>query len=161
MRRLLRVVAREGADYVLMHNRGRGEIAGPNIHYDRIVDDVISDLHASIARAIKFGVDREKIIVDPGLGFAKTTAQSIELLARTEKIVALGHRTMIGVSRKSMVGKMASADECSPLPIDERLAGSLAAAIFAAASGAQILRVHDVEQTVQALRTYDVLLSFD
>jgi dihydropteroate synthase len=105
-----------------------------------------------VAAAEAAGVAREAIAIDPGIGFAKLAPQSVELLRRLPELAVLGRPILAGVSRKSFIGRITG--EAEPR---RRLAGSLAAALFAAARGARILRVHDVAETVQALRMWEAL----
>ena len=116
-------------------------------HYDDVVTDVAHFLQHQIVAAQACGV--EKIIVDPGIGFGKTTSHNLELIRRLDTIVALGHPVMIGASRKRFIGEITGAN-----PPDTRLAGTLTAHLAAVENGAQILRVHDVVEHLQALRTW-------
>jgi dihydropteroate synthase len=100
-------------------------------------------------------VSRDKIIIDPGIGFGKTVEHNFILIKKLDLLAKLGYPILIGVSRKSFIGK--SLD----LPVDERLEGSLAAAIYAALKGAAIIRVHDVLSTVRALRIVELIEKAD
>ncbi|MEM9074152.1 MAG: dihydropteroate synthase [Myxococcota bacterium] len=149
---LLEVVAAHDAEVVLMHNRGRGEVAGPNIAYDNVVDEVLEELAYSTQRAISAGVARARIWIDPGIGFAKTAEQSATLLGATERFVATGQRVLVGASRKSFIAALAPCPSGEPPGPQQRLAGSLAAVTLAAVGGAHAIRVHDVAESLQALR---------
>jgi len=98
------------------------------------------------------GVNKSRIVLDPGIGFGKTVAQNFALLARQAELLVAGFPLLIGWSRKSSIGKALQADAPEPPPPGERLVGSVAAALMAAERGASILRVHDVRETVQALQ---------
>jgi dihydropteroate synthase len=150
---LLRAVARAGAELVLMHNRGAGAVDAESTRYGDVVDDVLAELRACVDRAVAAGVSRDRLWLDPGLGFAKTPAQSLALLARTADLVrrAEGLRVLVGASRKAFLGEAVRADGREPPPPGERLAASLVAALRAARAGAHAVRVHDVAATRQAL----------
>ncbi len=154
---LLAAVARHGADLVLMHTRGSGEVTRANTAYDDVVGDVARELREACAVALAAGVSSDGLYVDPGLGFAKTAAQSAELLARTGELRGLGARVLVGASRKSFLGVLAERAGARPGP-DARLGASLAAAMVAARQGVAAVRVHDVAQTRQAL---DVLAALE
>jgi dihydropteroate synthase len=148
--RLLEVCARGGVELVLMHNRGRGEVREPFTVYGDVIADVRDELLAAVERACGFGVARERLWLDPGLGFAKTAAQSGALLAATSALVASGLPVLVGASRKSFLAALTTVD--GPVaPPTERLGGSIAAAVIAALAGARAVRVHDVAPTRQAL----------
>lgn len=144
------VVARHGAALILMHSRGpmsemKGYSQYPDDAYHDVVTDVLVDWRAARDRAVALGVPRERIWLDPGLGFAKNARQSFELLARTAELAREGATVVVGPSRKSFI---AAAD---PAPAEERLGGTVAACLFAARAGAAVLRVHDVRAVKQAL----------
>lgn len=148
---LLQVAATSGAELVLMHNRGRGERSETNVRYGDVVRDVLAELMAAVDRAVTVGVRPEQIWLDPGIGFAKTAAQSSMLLARTDAFVATGHRVLVGASRKSFIAEsapLATGDAPTAL---QRLGGSIAAVTMAALLGAQAVRVHDVLESRQAV----------
>lgn len=147
---LLRLVAQTGVELVLMHTRLGGRVVEETTRYQDIVRDVLAELEIAAARARTFGVADAAIWFDPGLGFAKTAAQSMELLARTSELVRHGRPVLVGASRKSFLGVM------SPMPSGkepaprERLGASLAAVCIAARAGARAVRVHDVLASRQA-----------
>jgi dihydropteroate synthase len=134
------VVAGHGVPVIVMHNR---ETADPAI-------DIMADIAAFFARSLdlaeRAGIARDRIVLDPGIGFGKTPEQSMTALARLDALKALGLPLLVGASRKRFI------DTVSPAPPDRRLGGSLAAHLLAVAGGAHIIRVHDVAETVQALR---------
>jgi dihydropteroate synthase len=139
-RDMARVVADCGAMVVVMHNR---ETVDPAI-------DIIADIEKYFSRSLdiasRAGVPSNRIVLDPGVGFGKTPAQSIETIARLGALRRFGLPLLLGASRKRFI------DSVSPAPPGARLAGSLAAHLAAADAGAAILRVHDVAETLQALR---------
>ncbi|HLJ71650.1 MAG TPA: dihydropteroate synthase [Roseiarcus sp.] len=137
---MARIVAGTGAAVVVMHNRERAE---PAI-------DIIADIAAFFARSLdiaaRAGVAPSRIILDPGIGFGKTPAQSVVALARLGELRRFGLPLLVGASRKRFI------DKISPAPPERRLAGSIAAHLAAAEAGAAIVRVHDVAKTLQALK---------
>jgi dihydropteroate synthase len=137
---------------VLMHMRGAPADMHARASYRDVVQEVRCELAERIAAAERAGVQREQIAIDPGIGFAKKPAQSMDLLRHLPEIAALGCPVLVGVSRKSFMAS--AAGEPDPR---RRLPGSLAAGLFALSRGAAILRVHDVAETVQALRVWSAL----
>ncbi|MFD2182050.1 dihydropteroate synthase [Rhodoplanes azumiensis] len=134
------LAARRGVPIVVMHNR---ETADPAID---IVADVEAFFARSLAVAADAGLPAEQIVLDPGIGFGKTPAQSLATLAATRRFLGFGRPLLIGASRKRFI------DSVSPAPPDQRIGGSIAAHLLAVLDGAAIVRVHDVPETVQALR---------
>jgi dihydropteroate synthase len=120
--------------------------------YEDVVREVRDFLEERIRGANQAGIAQEQIIIDPGIGFGKTLAHNLALLKNLQSLNSLGQPLLIGVSRKAFIGKILNA--AGP---EERLEGSLAAAVAAALSGANILRVHDVGETVRALRVADAI----
>jgi len=137
--RMAALVAKTNTTVVLMHNRAMAEGRYDSANYDDVVTDVAQDLLASVARAEKSGIARDKIILDPGIGFGKTPQQNLALITHLKKIGALGFPLLMGVSRKSFIGKTLD------LAIDERLEGTAACVTACVLNGADILRVHDVK----------------
>jgi dihydropteroate synthase len=146
------LVAERGCPVVLMHMRGTPADMVTLAHYDDVAAEVIRELGRRIAAAEAAGIARDAIAIDPGIGFAKKAENSVELLRRLPELAALGCPILVGVSRKSFLG--AASGEQEPR---RRLAASLAAGLFALVRGAAILRVHDVAETVQAVRTWQAL----
>lgn len=144
---MARVVAEHGAAVVVMHNRDATE-AGIDI-----VTDVKNFFARSLEIAARAGIARERIVLDPGVGFGKTPEQSITVIARLDEFRSLGQPLLIGLSRKRFI------DTISPAPPDRRIGGSIAANMLAVLSGAAIVRVHDVAETVQALRVMHAIRS--
>jgi dihydropteroate synthase len=143
----LDAAAEIGCDVVLMHMQGEPRTMQAAPRYDEVVSEVGDFLHARAEAAIAAGVPRERIWLDPGIGFGKTADHSLALLRHLRRIVGLGYPVLVGVSRKSSISRIAG-DKAHE---DGRLGGSIAAALAAARSGASMLRVHDVAETRQAL----------
>ena len=146
------LVADRGCPAVLMHMRGTPGTMHSEALYDDVVADVRRELAERIAVALRAGIARDRIAIDPGIGFAKKAAQSMELLRHLPDLATLGYPILVGVSRKSFLA--GTTDETDPR---HRLPGSLAAGLFALSRGAAILRVHDVAETVQAIRVWQAL----
>jgi len=134
------------AGLVVMHMQGDPGTMQDEPHYRDVVAEVAAYLLGQAASLEAAGVARERIALDPGIGFGKTTAHNLELLRRLDEIVALGYPVLVGASRKRFIGEITGVTE----PRD-RLAGSIAAALVAVEHGVAIVRVHDVAETVQAL----------
>ncbi len=146
------LVAARGCPVVLMHTRGTPAAMYAEAHYDDVAAEVRLELAARIAAAERAGIDRSKIAIDPGIGFAKLAAHSIELLRRLAELAELDCPILIGVSRKSFIHAVTG--EADP---KRRFPASIAAGLFALSRGAAILRVHDVPETVQAIRMWQAL----
>lgn len=139
--------AREEAALILMHMKGRPAQMHEEAHYPSgVMGEIIGLLSGAIAIAEARGVDRERIIVDPGLGFGKRAAHTLEALARLGELRSLGRPILVGPSRKSFIG------EVTGLPVSERLIGTSAACAIAVMNGARMVRVHEVEPVLPALR---------
>lgn len=154
---ILDAAAEAGAAFVVTHNR-RGEVRrsaiGPHVGavaYDDLVRDVFRDGERLLDRAQVAGIARDRLLFDPGFGFGKSPEQNVDLLRGMGALTALGGALMVGVSRKSFVGFVLG------LPPDQRLEGSLAAAVIAVANGADIVRVHDVAATKRAMAMADAI----
>jgi dihydropteroate synthase len=150
------LLARYACGVVLMHMRGTPQTMTQHTVYADLLGDIRDELAQSVARAETAGIDRARITLDPGLGFAKTAAQSLAVLRGLPALASLGLPILVGASRKSFIGVYGG--ETQPA---RRGAGSIAAALFAAASGAAILRVHDVGETRQALNVWLALAHGD
>jgi dihydropteroate synthase len=151
-----KLVAARACPVVLMHMRGTPASMNTRSIYENLVEDVLRELTATRDAALAAGIRPEYIALDPGFGFAKLGAQNLELLRATAKFVKLGHPVLIGVSRKRFIGEAGG----EPAP-EKRGPGSIAAGLYAALQGAHILRVHDVPETVQALRVWRRLIAGD
>ena len=148
--RIAYVAANAGAGLVLMHSRGTLDTLHAQPPVDNILAEVTSDLRRAIDVARSGGVRDEQIALDVGIGFGKTQEQNLELLAKLDNIVNefREYPMLIGASRKSFIGNILGG-----IPPQERLGGSIAAALIAVQNGAKIVRVHDVKETVAAIRT--------
>jgi dihydropteroate synthase len=137
---LAQVVAERGVPVIIMHNRDAADAA----------IDILADISAFFSRSLEIarraGIAREKIVLDPGIGFGKTAEQSLTAIACIGELKSFGLPLLVGASRKRFI------DKVSPAPPDQRLGGSIAAHVLAILGGAAIIRTHDVAETVQALR---------
>lgn len=150
---LARVAAAAGVPVCLMHMRGTPETMQIDPDYpDGVCEEIHKFFEERIAAAVGAGVKQSQIVLDPGIGFGKTVEHNLEILNRLECFRRLGRPLLIGASRKSFIGKILD------LAPAERLEGSLAAAAVAAAKGADIVRVHDVAETVRAVRIADAIV---
>ncbi len=149
---MARVVAEEGAGLVLSHMRGTPATMRERAEYGDVVAEVSQELGESVALALDAGIPKERIVLDPGLGFAKTGTQTLLLLRDLASLASLGYPVLVGPSRKSFLG------EITHLPSSERLPGTLAACVVAFSRGAKLFRVHDVAPTVQALKVTQAIL---
>jgi len=145
------VVQEAGAGLILMHSRGTPRDMQHDPRYHNVVTEVIEELDEACRRATDRGVGAAHIVVDPGIGFAKSMSHNLELLRHLDRLVIRGRPVLVGVSRKSFIGRILDAG------IEERLEGSLAAATAAVLSGAHVVRVHDVAATVRAVRVADAI----
>ena len=144
---LASVVAESGAYLCLMHMQGEPRTMQVDPRYDDVVDDVKAFLADRLAFAVREGIAEERICVDPGIGFGKTVEHNFELLRRLDELTELGRPLVVGFSRKRSLGRLLGDPEATTGP----LAASLAAGVAAYERGATILRVHDIEEHVQAL----------
>ncbi len=147
---LAEAAAAAGADYVIMHNRGRGEVRAPNTDYTDLVADVMDELLAAAERVEGAGVPKRAVWLDPGLGFAKTARQSAELLSSLGRFRKTGYRVLVGPSRKSFIAELAPDPSGGRPPADARLGGTAAAVAMCVAAGVDAVRVHDVAVMRQA-----------
>ena len=143
---MLATVADRGASIVLMHRKGTPRTMQRLARYRDVVEEVKRFLAERVEAALRAGIAPERIAVDPGIGFAKTARHNLLILARIGQITALGFPVVVGVSRKRFLGRILD------LPVDERVEGTIAASLLAAAGGARILRVHDVKPLARAVR---------
>jgi dihydropteroate synthase len=147
------VVARSGAAVVLMHMKGTPLTMQNDPSYGDLLGEIAGFLDDRIRVAEAAGIPRERIIVDPGIGFGKSTAHNLELIRRQDVFHALGRPLLMGFSRKAFLGRILG------LPPDERLEGTIAAAVVSVERGAHILRVHDVGPVARAVRAAEAILS--
>ena len=147
------VVARRGAPVILMHNRGRSTAMYEHATYTQVVSEVAAELQSSAEAAIASGITRDRIILDPGLGFAKHANQTLEALAGLSRFAHLGYPLVSGPSRKSFL-KVGLGDVAP----GDRIWGTAAAVAASVMLGAHIVRVHDVRQMVQVVRVTDSIM---
>lgn len=147
---LASLAAAAGVGLVVMHMQGTPR----DMQRDPRYGDVVAEVHASLALAAASAREKgvDEVYVDPGIGFGKTTAHNLALLRSLPALVAAGEPVLVGTSRKSFIGRILAGEGRAPLPAEERLEGSLATAVHAAVSGASMVRVHDVRETVHAVR---------
>ena len=148
----LQAAAASGAALCLMHMQGEPRTMQKDPHYGDVMAEVKGFLEERAGAAQTAGVVRERIVVDPGFGFGKNLEHNLTLLRRLPEIAALGHPVLVGLSRKSMIGTLLDGK-----PVEERMQGSVAAAVIAVQNGASIVRVHDVAPTVEALKIVSAL----
>lgn len=142
----LAAAAELGRPVCLMHMQGEPRTMQQDPRYEDVVGDVAAFLRARVAECVEAGLSEDLLVIDPGFGFGKTPQDNIDLLANLRQLQAIGPPLLIGVSRKSTLGVITGRD------VNERLPASLAAAVMAVERGAQIVRSHDVAETVDALR---------
>lgn len=147
----LAAVAGSACAICIMHKQGNPQTMQQSPQYADVVVDVRDYLSQRIAAAEQAGIARERMVVDPGFGFGKTLEHNLELLRRLDELTALTVPVLAGLSRKSMIGKLTGSDP------GDRLAGSIAAALFAVQRGTAIVRVHDVAATRDALAVWTAL----
>ncbi|MFZ2938149.1 MAG: dihydropteroate synthase [Candidatus Omnitrophota bacterium] len=144
--KIAKVVADYDAGAIIMHMKGKPQTMQKKPLYSSLIGEIIEYLDKSINQAVCLGVNKEKIIIDPGIGFGKTPLNNLEILKDLKEFKILGRPILIGTSRKSFIGKILHAG------IQERLYGTLATSMFAVGNGANILRVHDVKPIKEALK---------
>jgi dihydropteroate synthase len=150
---LLETVSRTGAGVVLMHMLGEPRTMQDDPRYDDVVAEVHEFLRERIEAAVFAGIPEERICIDPGIGFGKTVDHNLALLRAVPALRMLGAAVMVGASRKGFIGTLTGVEDPAA-----RLEGSLAVAVLAAAHGADLVRVHDVEATVRALKVADAVV---
>ncbi|CAM3872304.1 MULTISPECIES: dihydropteroate synthase [Rahnella] len=149
----LQAAAETGLPVCLMHMQGDPKTMQQSPHYDNVVAQVDQYFVEQIARCVNAGIPKNKLLLDPGFGFGKNLEHNYQLLARLAEFHHFGLPLLVGMSRKSMVGQLL---HVSP---EKRVTGSVACAVIAAMQGAQIVRVHDVKETVEAMRIVEATLS--
>lgn len=143
--KMAEVIAKANVPCCLMHNR-------KETVYQNYIQEVLSDLEESLAIAKQAGIAREKIILDPGIGFAKTYEQNLLLLQQLEALHSLGYPVLLGTSRKSVIGLTLN------VPASERVSGTLATTVMGVMKGCSFVRVHDVKANVQAIQMTEAIL---
>lgn len=145
------IVAQYGAGVVLMHIKGTPRNMQKDPVYDDLIGEIRQYLTAAVARFESAGVNPDHILVDPGIGFGKTLDHNLELIRRLGEFRGLGAGILLGVSRKSFIGLL------TDRPVDDRLAGTIAAVVAGVFAGADVMRVHDVAMVVDALKVTDAI----
>jgi dihydropteroate synthase len=151
--RMVEVIARSGVDCCLMHMLGEPRTMQAAPHYEDVLAEVEAFLRERLELALAHGIARERILLDPGIGFGKTDAHNLELLRRLDELCELGAPILVGTSRKAFLGRILAraAGREQPLAPDERLAGTLVTNVLAYERGASVFRVHDVAPVRDAL----------
>jgi len=147
------VVRAAGCPWILMHWRGHSRRMQDLAHYVDVVDDVRRELAERVEAANQAGISSDRIVIDPGLGFAKTAEHNWALLAHLDVLVGFGLPVLIGASRKSFLGRVLADPAGTPRPVGERESATVALTAYAATQGAWGVRVHDVRANVDAART--------
>jgi dihydropteroate synthase len=147
--RMAKIAAKYKAAVVLMHMKGNPRTMQNSPSYASLMDEILRYLQEAIDRALEAGIDRNKIVVDPGIGFGKTVRDNLNILNNLNELKILGRPILIGTSRKSFIGKILNAGP------GERIFGTVASCVLAARNGAHIVRTHDVREVSQALKILD------
>lgn len=134
-----------------MHMQGNPRTMQKNPHYVSLIDEIIEYLDRAIKRAQASGIEREKIIIDPGIGFGKLVEHNLEILKRLGDFKVLGRPILVGPSRKAFIGKILHVEP------QDRTFGTVSSCVLAAKFGAKILRVHDVKEVKQALKVFEAI----
>ncbi len=145
------LVAERGVAICVMHMRGQPRDMQIDPRYEDVVAEVCDFLSARVDAAMAAGIPRAHILVDPGIGFGKTLAHNLSLLSRMQDVVGLGQAVVVGVSRKGVIGLVTGR------PVEGRAAGSIGGALAAIAGGAHVVRVHDVQDTVDAVQVWNAI----
>ena len=145
--KMMELAFQSKSSIIIMHMQGNPENMQENPTYSDVVDEVYDYLCERTLKSVEAGIEKEKIIVDPGIGFGKKVEHNLEILSRFCEFNEMGYPVLTGVSRKFFIGNLLGG-----LPAEERLEGSIAAAVYAFLSGASILRVHDIKETLRAIK---------
>lgn len=155
---MAKLIADAGCPWILMHWRGHSRDMNSLATYDDVVADVCVELSSRVDAAVAAGVDTDQLVLDPGLGFAKTADHNWQLLAQMDAVLALGLPVLLGASRKSFLGALLADPDGTPRPVDQRESATLATTVLAAEWGVWGLRVHDVRSTVDALMVQEAVV---
>lgn len=150
--RIARVAAKHGATLIVMHMKGTPADMQVAPKYKDLIGEILESLRSSVSKGLAAGISKEKIVIDPGIGFGKTVEHNLEIISRLDEFKQLGYAICVGTSRKSFIGKVLDRPGT-----DDRLAGSIATAAIAVMKGANIIRAHDVAETCQAARITDAV----
>lgn len=148
---MAKVAAEAKAPVIIMHKKGKPRTMQKYPIRKNVMSEILSYLQKSVSRAVEAGIDEDKIILDPGIGFGKTLRQNLEILKRLREFKSMGFPILIGTSRKQFIGAILK------LSVQERLNGTLATLAVAVINGAHIVRVHDVREAVQVVRICDAI----
>jgi dihydropteroate synthase len=149
---MAKIISQSKAGVVLMHMQGTPEMMQDNPKYRDVLTEIIGFLKQSISIAVSAGIDPNKIAIDPGIGFGKTDSHNLLILKKLNLLKELDKPVLLGVSRKSLIGNILN------VSVDERLEGSLSAAVFGVLQGASIIRTHDVQATRRAIKVIDSIM---
>jgi dihydropteroate synthase len=150
--KMAEVVAKYNAGVILMHMKGTPSTMQKNIKYKDVISDIFNFLHERADFALQNGIKKESIILDPGIGFGKTVEDNLLIIKKLAEFKSLNYPLLIGISNKSFLAKVAGVSE-----LPERIIPSITASAFAAVNGADIIRVHNVKETVLSLKVVDAL----
>jgi len=152
-RKMAKIVSKYKAGAVIMHMKGNPRTMQNNPVYKSLIDEIIEYLDRAITRAVDCGIDKEKIVVDPGIGFGKLLEHNSQILNRLKELKILGRPILVGPSRKSFIGKILDAGP------QERVFGTISACVLAVKNGANIIRVHDVRAVKEATKVLNTITS--
>lgn len=150
-KKMARVIAHYNVPVVIMHRSGSSHVMQKRTRYKDVVRDIIDALRESMEIGLRAGIARDRIIIDPGIGFGKTTEQNLEIIKRLSEFKVLGLPILIGASRKSVIGTVLKLD------VTRRLEGTLALTAVAIQNGASIIRVHDVKENQHVITMCDAV----
>lgn len=150
---LLKMVARYEASIILMHMRGTPRTMQKRVYYKNFLREVLFELRQAIEKCLDAGIKKDKIIIDPGIGFGKTLEHNLELIRRLKDFQSLGRPILVGPSRKSFIGRILKRG------VSERLIGTVAAVCACIINGARIVRVHDVKKIKEAVLMTDAIMN--
>ena len=150
---MAKTIARFRAGVILMHMQGSPETMQDNPQYVDLLAEISEFLNQSITIAATAGIDPDKIAIDPGIGFGKTDSHNLLILKNLSRLKELGKPVLLGISRKSLIGNILN------VSVDERLEGSLSAAVFGVIQGASIIRTHDVQATRRAIKVAESIMN--
>jgi len=144
--KVAQVAAKYKTGLILMHSKGTPQSMQKNPKYKSLMPEIIDSLNNSISLAIKHKVDKEQIVIDPGIGFSKTTEHNLKIINSLAELKVLGYPILIGTSRKSVIGNVLN------LPVEKRLVGAIATVVYSIVEGANFIRAHDVREISQAIK---------
>lgn len=156
--RMLPLVADAGVPFVIMHWRAHSATMQDHASYQNVADDVVSEILQQVDAAVAAGIEPDRIVLDPGLGFSKTGDHNWELLASLDRFTGLGHPLLVAASRKRFLGDLLADENGEPRPTDGRDAATAAISVLAARAGAWGVRVHDARASADAIRVVERLL---